>query len=98
MSDKRKRHDNRPPPGSESEQQINDLRRLMDTDYGRRFVWRLLGQAGTFQLSFTGNSETFFNEGRRSLGTELYGQLHEHCLDQYLVMMHEAKEKEEDHG
>ena len=31
----------------------------------------LLQKAGVYRISFTGNSSTFFNEGKRSLGLEL---------------------------
>lgn len=68
-----------------------DLRWLMGDARGRRFMWNLLGETGLYAVSFTGNSETFFREGRRSVGLSLHRQLHEVCLESYLEMTAEAR-------
>ena len=41
------------------EQELLDVKNILSTPHGRRFIWRYLGLAGVFRLSFTGNSETF---------------------------------------
>lgn len=38
-------------------------------------AWFVLESAGIFQTSFTGNSETFFREGKRSVGLRLLAEL-----------------------
>lgn len=45
---------------------------LLNTPDGRVFLFRMIETTGVFASSFTGNSTTFFNEGRRSVGLELY--------------------------
>ena len=74
------------------ERELNDLRVVMATVEGRRFVWRLLEKAGVFRTSFTGNSTTFFNEGMRNMGLMVLGDVHEAAADAYIMMMNESKE------
>ena len=74
-----------------AEQEIADLQWLMSTERGRRIMWSLLSRAGVFRISMTGNSWTFFNEGRRSLGNELMAAVNDHCAEQYPLMVAEAQ-------
>ena len=43
----------------------------------RVFVRWILEQSGMYETSFTGNSETFYKEGRRSMGLEIVAALNE---------------------
>jgi hypothetical protein len=53
------------------QQADHDLLKVLDDPAGRRFVMRLIDGTGVFARSFTGNSETFHREGRRSVGLDL---------------------------
>jgi len=44
---------------------------FMRTAEGRRVLADLLAFTGIFELSFTGNSQTFFKEGKRAVGLKL---------------------------
>jgi hypothetical protein len=70
--------------------QDDDLRTVMGTEQGRRFIWDLLGDAGVYRTSFTGNSETFFNEGKRQIGLAILARITETCPGEYLKMQQEA--------
>jgi hypothetical protein len=39
-------------------EEADDLRAVMDTPAGRRFIWRLLGRCGTFQSGWTPSKST----------------------------------------
>jgi hypothetical protein len=78
--------------------ELADMKKIMATREGRRFVWRLLDRAGVFRTSFTGNSTTFFNEGMRNMGLMVIGDVMAACADQYVVMMNESKEDERTNG
>lgn len=80
------------------EQELNDFRFIMQTPEGRRYVWRLLREAGVFRTSFTGNSETFFREGMRNMGLMIMNDLNEACPERYLQMTNEARKLEESQG
>lgn len=45
---------------------------LLNNPDGKLLLFRLIEETGVFASSFTGNSTTFYNEGRRSVGLGLY--------------------------
>ena len=47
---------------------IDALNHVLSTELGRWFFCRLLDRTDILRQSFTGNSETFFNEGKRKVG------------------------------
>lgn len=70
--------------------EAEDFKWLMSNKRGRRIVWRLLEQAGVFQLSFNPNAmQMAFAEGRRSYGNRTLAQIHALCPEQYAVMLSE---------
>lgn len=66
---------------------------VMGLKEGRRIVWRIIEGSGFLEQSFTGNSETFFKEGRRSVGKQLYDELMDLCPDLYWLMVNENRKK-----
>lgn len=73
------------------ERELNDVRMVLSTLQGRRFVWRYLSECGVFRTSFTGNSQTFFNEGERNIGLKILADVNEAAPEAYLTMMNESK-------
>lgn len=71
-------------------QRDEDLRFIMSTKTGRRFIWTMLGDSGLYQSSFTGNSETFFKEGLRQGGLRLLAHVTSACPDAYIKMIQEG--------
>jgi hypothetical protein len=78
---------------NESAQFSNDLRFVMGSSQGRRFISHLIGITGVNRLSFTGNSETFFNEGQRNIGLMLDALSQKHCPKSYLQMLSERLDR-----
>jgi hypothetical protein len=81
--------------------ELDDIRWLMSGKRGRRFVWRLLGDARLYQQSFDGNTNwSIFNEGKRSLALKLMSQIHsiDNGADLYAQMVNEARVKEKPNG
>lgn len=74
----------------EAQREIDDLRAVMRTPEGRRVFARVLERTGVESISFTGNSQTFFNEGRRSVGVELKNLLKASMPEEYLIMVQEG--------
>jgi len=74
------------------ENDIAALRATMSTAPGRRTIYRILKTTRWDQLSFTGNSETFRNEGMRQVDLLLRSELMRHCRTLYLQMMNENEE------
>jgi hypothetical protein len=74
--------------------EADDVRWLMGDKRGRRIMWRLLEKTGLYRSSFTGTSQTFFNEGMRNIGLMLMAEIHEFAPEQYAVMLKEQKQNE----
>lgn len=73
-----------------NEQDREDVRVVMSTPGGRRFLARLLERSGINRSSFTGNANTYFNEGQRNLGLFLQAELVDTSPDLYLTMLSES--------
>lgn len=73
-------------------QRKEDLRDVMSTKAGRRFVWGLLGQCRVMGASFhTDIAVMAFNEGMRAIGLPLVGELMEHLPESYALMVDEQR-------
>lgn len=71
----------------------DDLKQILETKSGRRFIWRLLNdECGVFRTSMTGNSTTFFNEGARNVGLKLLAWVNDTRPEAYVEMLKEAQE------
>jgi hypothetical protein len=70
--------------------EANDTKWLMSSKQGRRIVRRWLAAAGIHRTSFTGNSETFFREGKRALGLEIEAEVIRHAGPDYILMLTEG--------
>lgn len=77
--------------------EIEDLRAVMSTREGRRFVWRMLGQAKVFHNCFVPGSPdtTAYNEGCREFGLILLQEIMAQCPGSYLTMQKEAMANEQ---
>lgn len=80
---------------------------VMGSEKGRRLVWHLIDTvSGALSPSFTGNSETFYREGRRSVGLDLMADVQRLHPELYVQMLNEqirenariAQQEEKDRG
>jgi len=71
-------------------QEIEDLRWVMGSEMGRRFVYSNIASSGVFRSSFNTDSLAMaFNEGRRNNGLKLLSSVIEHCYESYIKMQRE---------
>lgn len=76
-----------------AEEERNDLVQLMSQRWGRRIMYGILGEAGIYTSSFTGDQAgTFFNEGKRALGLKYLSFLNANCPEQFVLMLKEHGE------
>lgn len=47
---------------------ILSYKSMLNSKDGKRVLWDILQMCGVFQLAMTGNSWTYFNEGKRGIG------------------------------
>lgn len=53
--------------------ELADIKKVLSIPEGRRFIWRMWGECGTFKASFTpkDTNHTMFREGQRDIGLAL---------------------------
>lgn len=71
-----------------------DLRALLDMPAGRRVLFGLIRDTGTFDNSFTGNSGSFFNDGRKSVGQALFHEVMRLDSERFTQMWQEQEAAE----
>lgn len=76
------------------EEETGDLRAVLSSVSGRRFIWRLLECGGVFRSSFNAESDSYtaFNEGRRNLGLLVLNDILEADPDAFTLMQRESVE------
>lgn len=68
------------------------LQTLLETEEGRWFIARLLKDEGLHTSGFTGNSGTFYNEGRRSVAVDIYTRIKTLLKVEGIRQLHKAQE------
>lgn len=77
----------------------DELKWVMSSKHGRRFVWRLLSSAGVYRSSFSTNAmQMAFNEGARDYGNRLLERLNLLVPEMYDKMQNEARNGRPDDG
>jgi hypothetical protein len=71
------------------DQELNDLKSILATDYGKRFLMRLIDRANLYQPTYGGGaqiSDFAFMEGRREFGLYILGEITQANSDAWLAM------------
>jgi hypothetical protein len=74
-----------------TEQQRADFEWLASDPRGRRILREFLAEVGITDDCFTGNSTTFYREGKRAAGLWFELRLKRHALDSYCLMLKEQQ-------
>lgn len=76
------------------EKELNDLRWVMSTKQGRRFMWRLLSSAGIYRMSFSTDPLVMaFNEGARNAGLRQLNDIMEACPERNAEMLEDQRKE-----
>lgn len=75
-----------------AQEAVEDLEAVLGTAPGRRFVYRVLAECGVYRSSFSGNSGSFFQEGKRAVGLWLIAELEGVDVTAYPRMLLERAE------
>lgn len=81
----------------QDEVENNDLRHVMGTRQGRRFVYKIMMRyCGFITSSYDASgSRVYFNEGQRSIGLRLFTDIDVACPERFIEMITESKQKGE---
>jgi hypothetical protein len=78
-------------------QELGDLKAILATPHGRRFVWKILQDARVLNSSFAANELVIaFNEGRRNVGLKLMADIMEADAKALVEMMSSGLPKPEE--
>lgn len=81
----------------ERETYEKDFQSVLSTEEGRRFIWRLLCDAGVFASTYDPKAmhpaeDMAFAEGRKQVGYQLLGEIQRLCPDKYFAMVKEQNQ------
>lgn len=75
----------------EREQELEDLRQVLTTPAGFRFVKRLINITGPYRSTYSSNDRDHaFLEGGRNFGCRLVADMVEACPEQYVRLLVES--------
>ncbi|MGE4194713.1 MAG: hypothetical protein AB7E51_15105 [Pseudodesulfovibrio sp.] len=64
--------------------ELSDIRMVMSSLEGRRFVWRFLAECRVFLSTYSPEAlESYYRQGRRSVGLLFYNDVLEACPEQF---------------
>lgn len=78
-------------------QRLDDVAALLGLPEGRRFFGWLMDVCGANKQSYTGNSETYFNEGKRNVWLRLLSFLVEVDEDAEFKIVKEYRKEKAEH-
>lgn len=75
--------------------QTEDLRSVLSTRPGRRFVWRMIAACGVFNsVNHASGSQVYYLAGKQDIGHLLMGEIIKADENRLLQMMTESKDEE----
>lgn len=72
------------------DEELNDLREVLSSERGRRFLWARLAKLGVNRSVFITSSEIYYRSGRQDAGHELLADILAADSALYLQMQGEA--------
>lgn len=77
------------------EQEVEDIKKLLESSWGRYFVWRILQECDMFKtLSGYDPHEMYRRSGKRDVGLWIVKELEDVSEDAYLELVRESKHRE----
>ena len=74
---------------------VANTRELLKLKHGRAFIWKILEECGLYSDTFTGNSMTYYMEGKRAIGLLVLQYLEDADPTAYArLLLEQQKEKE----
>lgn len=74
-------------------QEIKDLRYVLESEQGRRFLWRLMAECKTFSSIWETSAKIHYNAGQQDLGHFLMAEIIEANENSFMQMMKENKKE-----
>lgn len=72
-------------------QELEDIKSILKTDEGRRFIWRLLSHCKVFNSIWSPSASIHYLAGKQDVGHFVLSEVTDADADSLLKMMKEAK-------
>lgn len=76
------------------DRELADLREVLSSVSGRRFIWRMLERCKVFGTVWDGSAKIHYNSGQQDIGHWVMAEIGTADEDSLFVMMKEAKQRE----
>lgn len=76
---------------SKRDNELNDLRSILNTPAGRRVLWRFISYAKIFQERWEPSAKIHYDAGVRAFGLHIIAEINEASEDLFIEMMKENK-------
>lgn len=76
---------------SQRERELNDLRSILNTKEGRRYLWRMMGHCRTFSSVWHASAQIHYNSGMQDVGHYIMAEITEASPEAFFLMMKENK-------
>lgn len=76
------------------ERELSDIRYLLQSAQGRRFLWRLMGHCKSFESVWEASAKIHYNAGKQDVGHFVMSEIIASDENAFLQMMKEAKQGE----
>jgi hypothetical protein len=74
--------------------QVKDLKAILSTQEGKRFIWRMVEQCGVYRGGFLPRDESIFRDGEQNIGIWLLAQVTEANPNALIEMMKQGEKEE----
>lgn len=71
-------------------QELDDIRFLLSSAQGRRFIWRLIAQAEVFHSIWSPSAQVHYNAGKQDFGHFIMAEVTEADETYFIKMMQES--------
>ena len=88
-ADKKQVKDARRKEKSERDRELLDIKNVLETESGRRLLWRMLARCKTFGTVWSGSALIHYNAGQQDIGHWLLSEMNQSDPDSFLLMMKE---------
>lgn len=78
---------------SARERELNEMRAVLSTPEGRRFLWRLLGRCKTFSSIYESSARIHYNSGQQDIGFQLLQEIDAADPEMFFKMRNENLNK-----
>jgi hypothetical protein len=71
-------------------QELADLKAVLELPQGRRYIRRLLDRCGVFRAPFTPSAQVYYDTGIRSVGVWVWGEIEEADVELLITVLREG--------